>query len=94
MNIFPIVRTVAGKTRLRKGKDTGKPNSSESRVMTLWRVELGAGEMGDGAVGDDVSSGYQHLPVRKQRRSVEFAAVVHMPGATKRPRGPRRRKLR
>jgi hypothetical protein len=25
---------------------------------------------------------------------VEFAAVVHMPGATKRPRGPRRRKLR
>jgi hypothetical protein len=36
----------------------------------LWRVELGAGELGDGAVGDEVSSGNQDLPVGEQRRRV------------------------
>ena len=51
----------------------------------LWRVELGAGELGDGAVGDEVSSGDQHLPVGEQRRRVKFRGRVHVPGASGRP---------
>ena len=42
----------------------------ENLLTILWRVELGAGELGDGAVGDEVSSGNQDLPIREQRRRV------------------------
>src|ERR1700738_2859978 len=51
----------------------------------LWRIEFGAGEMSNSAVGYEVSSGDQYLPVGKQRRGVKFANIVHVPGASDRP---------
>ncbi len=54
--------------------------------MMLWRVDLGAGELGDGAVGYEVSSGNQDLSVGEQRRCVRCANVIHVPGASGRPR--------
>ena len=44
----------------------------------LRRVEFGAGKMGDGAVGDEVSSGDQYLPVGEQRRGVKLANGVQV----------------
>src|ERR1017187_10445614 len=43
------------------------------------------GELGHGAVGDEVSSGVQDLPVGVQRRCVKCANVIHMPGASRQP---------
>jgi len=52
---------------------------------TLWRIKFCAGELGDGAIGDYVSSSDQYLPVGEQRRRVKFADVVHVSGASERP---------
>src|ERR1700730_5950389 len=51
-------------------------------LKMLWRIEFGASKMGDGAVGDEVSSGDQHLPVGEQRRGVKLANGFHVPGAS------------
>jgi hypothetical protein len=57
------------------------------RVAMLWRVELGAGKIGDD-VGDDVkSSGDQHLAVGEQRRRRIDATNVHVASGSPSARG-------
>ena len=52
----------------------------------LWRVKLGAGELGAAVK----SPSDQDLPVVEQRRCVKFAHVVHRAGITERPGVTRR----